>query len=165
MMTQLEKCVKKFPAVVQDEITTELEKAGIVELERIKIILPILSNAIEVTKSETGGFNVTMIDPRDSKVMVRESDEKKFTIADFISAFNWDSQYADGRPTISQVDALSPTSEQLEAIAEGKLKILPHPKEKPEKGAIPASSLFARHKGSPDTADIASGKIPVNMDK
>jgi len=161
----LEECVKKFPVVVQEEITTELTKAGIVELERIKIILPVLSSAIEVTKSETGEYNVTLLDPRDNKVMIRETDEKKFTIADFISSFNFESQYADGRPTITRDEALSPSSEQIEAIAEGKLKVLPHPKEKPEKGAIPASSLFARHKGSPSTSDIASGKIPVDLDR
>lgn len=167
-MTKIEETYKKFPAVVRDEIITELEKAGIVEQRRLEIILPVLGNAIEVSKpldSASGEYNITLIDSRDGKVLVRESDEKKYSIADFIAAFNWESQYADGRPTITRAEALSPSGEDLEEIAKGKLRVLPHPKEKPEKGSIAASTLAARHKSSPSTEDIASGKIPVDMNK
>jgi len=164
-MTQLENAVKRFPLEIQEQIITGLEAAGISEIERLRIILPVLSSAIQVSKDEeTGSLKTTLIDPRDSKVMVRE-DEKLCTIADFINTFPWSEQYADGRETISYEESQHPTAYQIEQMAAGKMKVLPHPKNKPEKGAVPASSLFARHKGSPDTADIASGKIPVDMDR
>lgn len=166
-MTRLEEAIKKFPAAVQEQITSGLEEAGIVELHRLKVIIPALSNAIQVSKPrDSDEYIVTMIDSRDGKVLVRESDEKKYTIADFISAFNFESQYADGRPHISRDEARSPEGDNLEEIAKGNLKVLPYQKKKPAKNAIPASVIEqGRRKGYPDTEKIASGEIPVNMDK
>lgn len=170
MQTPLEAAIKKFPASVQEQIQTGLLEAGIVELRRLEIIIPVLSKAIQISKplgsvSGDGEFNITLIDSRDGKVLVRESDEKKYTIADFINTFNFESHLADGRPTISRDEARHPAGDDLEEIAEGNLKVLPYQKKKPGKKAIPASVIEqGRRKGSPSTEDIASGKVEVDMD-
>lgn len=168
-MTKLEEAIKKFPPVVQEQIVTGLEEAGIVELHRLKVILPALSKAIQISKPrDSEEYVVTMIDSRDGKVLIRESDEKKYSIADFISAFNFESALVDGRPTISRDEACwgNRGNDNLEEIAKGNLKVLPHPTGKTPKGSIPASVIEqGRRKGSPSTEDIASGKVSVDMSK
>lgn len=177
-MTKLEEAIKKFPAVVQEQITDGLETAGITEFERLKIIIPALSKAIQLSKptgSMTGDeeYNITLIDSRDGKVLVREASEdsegseKKYTIQDFIDTFNFDSQHTDGRPTMTWDESRTPSGEQMDKIADGTLNVLRPQKDRPGKGSVPASQIEAGRfvKGNPSTEDVASGKIPVDMDK
>lgn len=163
-MTKIEELFSKFPVVVQEQVEEELRKAGVVEELRLRVLLPILGESIQVSKPTSGGYVITLIDIRNGKPLIREDNDKKFTIADFVSAFNFESGFADNSPTITWEQSSQPSGDQLEAMADGTLNVLPPFKPKPEQDSIPASKLAHRYKGYPDILDIASGKIPVDMD-
>lgn len=163
--TNIESKVSKLnvPPTIAEEIVVSLEKAGIIEDERLDVILKDLSTSLQVSKDELGKYKVALNDAH-QKVLMK--DDVPWTIENWVSDYVFEAGDNDNKNTISYEDSLKLTPEQVKGIAAGTLKVLPAKKEAADKDAIPASELRDRSsRNEMSVEDLASGKQKVDMSK
>lgn len=160
----------KIPAFIRGDIVVSLEKNGIIEDERLDVILPALTGVLQVSKPDGAKeYKVALMNANqsDQKVLTHKDGETLWSVDDWISDYVFPEAGAnDNSSTISYEDSLSPTPEQVKLIAEGKLKVLPAKRTQTDKDAISSSELREKSKrGEVSVDDVASGKTKVDINK
>lgn len=166
--TKVKNVVHVIPSV-QEDIVASLEKNGIIEDDRLDVILPALTGVLQVSKpdgTESEKYKVALMDAK-QEAMTHKDGKTLWSVDDWISDYVFpEAGDNDNSSTISYEDSLNPTPEQITKIADGSLKVLPKKAQKADKDAISASELQERsQRNEVSVEDVASGKTKVDINK